>query len=140
MRHLHEMVVHDVCQMVCREFVSRLIEHLIVEDVRLDAYHATYEVVDYDFLSRIDEEAHHILLSLSKKFLHLFLWQRERVSHIHTSLGIILEVWCGITRLLQLLWGIERHISLAIVEQLLNVFLVDVPSLGLSVRSVVATE
>ena len=72
MRHLHEMVVHDVCQMICREFVSRLIEHLIVKDVRLDAYHAPYEVIDNDFLSWIDKEAHHILLSLIKQLLHFF--------------------------------------------------------------------
>ena len=77
MSNLHEVIVHDIRQMIRRQFVSRLIKHLIVEDIRLYSNVATDEVVNDNFLSRFDEEAHHILFALREQFFHLFSGQRQ---------------------------------------------------------------
>ena len=89
--------------------------------------------------TRLDEEAHYILVTRGKKSINLLLGEGKRVAHLHTSSSIVLEVGNLITLCLKLLGGIESHVSLALVEQLLNVFLVDVAALRLAIGAMVTT-
>ena len=67
------MVVHDIGQMIGRQLVSTLIEHLIITDIALHTHLTTDEVVDQDLLTSLNLEANHILLALGNQLVHLFL-------------------------------------------------------------------
>ena len=140
MGNLHEVVVDDIGEVVGRQFVGTLIEHLIVEDVALDAHLATNEVVDEDFLARLNLESHHILLSVGNEALHLVLREGEGVAHLHARAGIILEIRHLGALSLKFLRGVEGYVSLASVEELINILLIYLATLALTVGTFVATE
>ena len=138
--YLHQVVVHDVGQVVCGQFVGALVEHLVVYDVALDAHLAAYDVVDEHLASRLHAEAHHVLRPLGHEPLHFLLGHGERVAHREARVGVVLEVLHLLALGLQLLGRVERHVCLALVEQLAHVLLVYVAALALAVWAVVASE
>ena len=160
MRDFHQMIVHDISQVVSRKLVGTLVEHLVVEnvalylhvttnhvvDMHLDArlnHHlhiATNHIVDVDFLSWFYFETYGILLAVCDELVHLFLRKGERIAHLHTGVGIILEILDFSTLGLQFLWSIKSDVSLAVVEKLLYIFLIDVTTLALTVRTMLTTE
>ena len=138
--NLHQMVVHDVGKVIGWQLVGTLVEHLVVEDVALYHHVAAYHVVHVDFLSRPDEEAHHVLLALGNHLLHFLFWQCQRVAHLHARVGVILEILYLLSLGLEFFGRVEGDVCLALVEQLLHVFLVYVAPLALAVRAVAAAE
>ena len=140
MRDFHQMVVNDVSQMIGRQLVGTLIKHLIITDIALNTYLATNQVVDQDLLTSLNLEANHILLTLGNQFLNLFLRHSQRVAHLTAGMTIVLEVLNLSTLSLQLLWRIESNISLIGIQQLLNVFLVNITTFALAIRTLVATK
>ena len=134
------MVVHDVGQMVGRQLVGRLIEHLIIQHGGVNHYLTTNQIVYMHLLVRLDTEANHILLALGNQRLYLLAWHYQRVAHLQACGGIILEVGHLGTLGFQLLGRIECDIGPAVVKQLLHVLLIDVATLRLTVRTVVATK
>ena len=140
MRDFHQMIVHDIGQVVSRKLVGTLVEHLVVEDIAHHLHIATNHIVDVDFLSRFYLETYGILLAVCDELVHLFLRKGERITHLHTGVGIILEILDFSTLGLQFLWSIKSDVSLAIVEKLLYIFLIDVTTLALTVRTMLTTE
>ena len=134
------MVVDDVGQMVGGEFVSALVEHLVVEDVAHDAHIATDDVVDVDFLAGLHLEAHDVLLTGLDETLGFFLAEHEGVAHGETGVGVILEVLHFFTLAVEFLGGVEGDVGLTGIEELAHVLLVDIATLALTVGTVVATE
>ena len=82
MGNLHQVVVNDIGQMVCRQLVGTLIEHLVVNDVTLYAHLATYKVVDKHLAARLNLEAYHVLLAGSHQRFHIFLGHGQRIAHL----------------------------------------------------------
>ena len=136
----HEMVVNDVGQMIGGQLVGTLEEHLVVEYLALDDHLAADEVVHVDFLSRLHQEAHHILLAVLYKLVDLLLRHGERVAHHAAGRGVVLEILYLVALGLQFLGGVEGDVCLAGLEQLVYVFLIDVAALALPVWSVLAAE
>ena len=134
------MVVDDIGQMVSRQLIGTLVEHLIVADIALDAYLATNQVVDQNLLTRFHFEANHILLTLSYQGIHLLFRHGERVAHLTAGMAVVLEVLYLIAFLFQFLGRIESNICLISIQQLLDILLIDITTLALAVRTLIATK
>ena len=92
MAHFHQMVVHDIGQMVGGQVVGTFIQHLVIEDGRVDHHSSANQVVHFYVHIRLHEETNHILRPLGNETLHFFGRQCQRVAHLPTSSGIVLEV------------------------------------------------
>ena len=138
-RHLHQMVVDDIRQMIRGQVIGALVEHLVVENVAFDCHLSAKEVVDLDVAARLDAEAHHVLLAGVDKALYFVGRERERVAHRRAGRCVVLEV--GDFRALgfQLRGSVEGDVGLAGVKQLLDVLAVDVAALALLVRAIRAS-
>ena len=112
MRNLHEVVVDDVGQVVCRQLVGTLVEHLVVEDVALDDDVSADHVVDVYVDARLHLEANHVLLAVGDATLHFLLRQCERVVHLAACACVVLEVLNLGTLSLKLLGRVEGDVSL----------------------------
>ena len=138
--NLHKVVVNDVCQVIGGQFVGALVEHFVIENVTLDLHIATNHVVNMHFDTRFNHETHYILLTVVDATLHFFLRESKRVGHLHTCLGIVLEVLNLRTLSLKLLRSVECYVSLAVGKKLVDIFLIYGATLTLTIRAVVATE
>ena len=134
------MIIHDIRQMVCWQLICTLEEYLIVEDICLHTYLTTDEVIHEHLLSTINLEAHHILVPFGNQSFYFLLRQCQRVTHLTASMAVVLEVLDLGTLRLQFLWGIEGDICLIGIQQLLHIFLIDITTLTLTVRTFVTTE
>ena len=74
------------------------------------------------------------------KSLDLFGRKCKRIAHAQTCRGIILEVVYLCTLCLKLLRSVECDICLAGVKELLYILLVDVATLRLAIRAMVAAK
>jgi hypothetical protein len=134
------MVVHDVGKVIGRKLVGTLIEHLVVEDIALDANLTTDQVIDENLFAWLDLEAYNILLAVSDKLINLLTRHTQGVAHLQAGMRIILEVLNLGTLSLEFLRSIECDVCLTISKKLLDVSLVDVAALTLTVRTMVATK
>ena len=66
------MVVYDVRKVVGWQVVGTLVQHFVVEDVRVDDYFASDEVVHMHIFIRLHLEAHHVFLALRHTRRHFF--------------------------------------------------------------------
>ena len=89
---LHQMVIHDIRQMIGGQLIGTLIEHLVVKNVTLHAHLTTDEVVDQHLLSCLDLKANHILLAIGNQLIHLFLGKGQRIAHLTAGVAVVLEV------------------------------------------------
>ena len=71
MRDLHQVVIHDIRQMIGGQQVGTLIEHLIVKDIALHPHLTANQVVHQHLLTCLDLKAHHILLAVGNHLLYL---------------------------------------------------------------------
>ena len=90
--------------------------------------------------SRLNLEPHHILVALADESLHFLLGQSERVAHLHTCVGVILEVLDFPAFCLQFLGRVECDVCLAGIKQLVNILFIYVAAFALSVWPVVSSE
>ena len=139
-RDFHQVVVHDVCQVISWQFVSTLIENLVIQDITHHLHVATNHIVDMNFLSWFNLETYCILLTICDELIYLLLGKGERVAHLHTGMSIVLEILNLSTLSFQLLWSIEGDVCLTIVQKLLYIFLIDITTLALTIRTMLATE
>ena len=139
-RDFHQVVVHDVCEVICRQFVGTLIEHFVVDDVALYHHFATYHVIHMHLYTRLYLETHHILLSVGNALLAFFRSHGERVGHLQACVGVVLEVCYLATFLLQFLRSVESYVRRTLFEQDINIFFINIPTLALTVRTVFAAE
>ena len=138
--YLHEVVVHDIGQVIGRQLVGRLIKHLVVEDGRVDDHFATDEVVDMHVFIRLNLETYDILLALGDQRIYFFLRKSQRVAHLQAGRSVILEVGHFLALSLQFFGRIESDIGFSCIEQHLDVLLVNVATFGLTVGTVVTTK
>ena len=73
MRDFHQVVVHNICQMIGGQLVSTLIKHLVVADIALHTNLTTNKIVDQNLLTSLYLEANHILLTLGNQLFNFFL-------------------------------------------------------------------
>ena len=140
MGDLHQMIIDDVGQVVGGQLVGTLIEHLVVKDVGLHAHLTTDEVVDQYLASRLNLETDNILLTIGNQLVNLLLGQGQRVTHLPTGMGVVLEILDLSTLGLQFLGRVESDVGLIGIQQLLHIFLINVATLTLAIRTFVATE
>ena len=108
----HEVVVDDVCQVVCRQLVGTLVEYLVVEDVALDDDVSAYHVVDVHLDAWLYLEANHVLLAVGDAALHFLIRKSKRVGHLAACACVVLEVLYLGTLSLKLLGRVEGDVSL----------------------------
>ena len=89
---LHEMVIDDIRQVIRRQVVCGFIEHFVVKDITIDHYLAADEVMYMHVLIRLYFESHDVFLSFVQQRFYLLCTHRQRVAHLHTRAGIVLEV------------------------------------------------
>ena len=140
MGDLHQVVVDDVGQVIGGQLVGTLVEHLVVEDVALDAHVAANHVIDMDLLTRLHLEANGILHAVVDELSPLLFGHGQRVAHLQACGSVVLEVLHFGTLGLQLLRRVEGIVSLAGLQQLVDILLVDVAALALAVRTVLSSE
>ena len=137
-RDEHQVIVDDIGQVVGGQVVGRFVEHLVVENRRVDGHFAANEVVDHYIFARFDFEPHHILGAVGNQSVNLLLAHRERVAHLHAGRGVVLEVGDFLAFGFQFGRSIEGDIGFAGFEQLVYIFAVDLFPLRLPVGTVVA--
>ena len=139
-RYLHQVVVHNVGEMVSWKLVGTLVEHLVVEDTAVDANLATNDVVHDDVAARLNQEANHILLAFRDELLDLFFGESQRVAHLHSCACIVLEVLYLSTFRIEFFGRIKGDVGLPVVEKLLNILLIYIATLALAIRPMIAAE
>ena len=139
-RDFHQVVVYNICQVISWQLVSTLIKYLVITDITLNTYFTTNQVVNQNLLTSLNLEANNILLTLSNQLINLLLRHSQRVTHLTTGVTIVLEVLDFSTLCLQLLWSIKSNICLIGIEQLLNIFLIDIATLALAIWTFVTTK
>ena len=90
--------------------------------------------------ARLYQETHHILFAVGDTLLHLFARESERVGHLKTCVGVVLEVLYLRTLCLELLWSVKSDVCLAAVKQFLHIFFIYVAALALTVGSMLSAE
>ena len=138
--HLHQVVIHDVSQVIGWQFVCTLIKHLVVKNRRVNLHFATNQVIHQHIASWLNLEADHILLAVGNTLFHFLFRHRQRVAHLSACACVILEILHFFTLLVQLFRRIECIVSLVCVQQHLHIFLVDVATLTLSIRSMISSK
>ena len=138
MRDLHQVVIYDVRQVVRRKVVGGLVQHLVVQDVRVDHNLAANQIVHMHLFVRLYQKTHYILITAFHAFVHLGLRQGQRVYHLTAGTRIVLEVWHLLTLGFQLCRRVKRYISMVAVQQLLHILVIDISAFALSVRTMLA--
>ena len=139
-RNLHQVVIHNIGQVVCRQLVSTLIQHFVVADITLHTHLTADEVVDKNLLSCLHLKTDNVLIARSNQLLDFLFGEGQRVAHLTACVAVILEVLNLGTLGLQLLRRIESDIRLTGIQQLLYIFFIDVATLALTVGTLVTTE
>ena len=139
-RDLHQVVVHDIRQMIGRQLVCTLIEHLVIQDITLHTHLTTDQVVHQHLLTSLDLETYHVLPAVGNHLVHFLFRECQRVAHLTTGMTVILEILNLLTLGLQLLGCVKGDIGLIRVEQLLHIFLIDITTLALAIRTFVAAK
>ena len=139
-RHFHQMVIHNVGQVISRQFVGTLVQYLIVQNRRIHNHLATNDVMNMYFFIRFNQETNHILLSFGDQSIHFLLRQGQGITHPHTGRGIVLEIGHLAALGIQFFRSIESNVSLTGIQQLLHILLVDVTAFRLAVRTIVSSK
>ena len=134
-RHLHQVVVDDVGQVVCGQVVATLVEHLVVEDVALNHHLAAEQVVDFNVATGLHFEAHHVGCAAIDECFDLVGGQGERVAHLHTGGSVVLEVGHLGAHCFELFGGVESNVRAAALHQHVHMLAVDVAAFALLVRA-----
>ncbi len=139
-RDLHQVVVHDIGQVIGGKPVRRLIKHLVVERGGVHRHIAANEVVHADLLVFRHHEADHPLVAPLDAGTHLFRRQRQRSGKLPAHLIVISERFASLLRLraqpVQCVGGVERIVGMARFDQLQGILQVDFPAFALPVGAV----
>ena len=77
MADFHQMVVDDVGKVVCRQVIGTLVEHFVIEYVRVYCHFAANQVVDFNIASRINQEPYDIWCAFGNQFFNLLFGHRQ---------------------------------------------------------------
>ena len=111
-RDFHQVIINDVCKVISWQFVCAFEQNFIIKDICLDANITTNHIIDMNFLTWFYLETNNILLSILYQTFNLLHRHRQGVTHLQTSMRIILEVFNFLTLRIQLLWCIKSNICL----------------------------
>ena len=92
------------------------------------------------FFIWFNQETNYVLFSCSNQGIHLFLRHSQGVAHTHTGRGIVLKIGYFLTLGIQFFRSIESNVCLAVIQQLLYVFLIDIATFRLAVWTMFATK
>ncbi|EJW91904.1 hypothetical protein EVA_19992 [gut metagenome] len=134
------MVIYDVGKVVSGEVVGTLVKYFVIQDVRHNAYVTADDVFDVNFFAGFYLEAYDILFACLNETLRFFFTKYQSIAHLHTGVGIVLEVLYGFALGVEFFGGIEGNVSLACIKQLLDVLAIDVTAFTLTVRTVFTSE
>ena len=139
-RHLHQPVVDDVCQVVGGQRVGRFVEHLVVQRRGVDLHVSADQVVHRDRFVFGHPEADHPLVAAVEARLHLLGGQRQRRGQLFAHRIIIGERLAARLGLpaqgVQFLGRVEGVVGPARLDELQGVFEVDFAPLALAVGGV----
>ena len=138
MRDLHKVIINDVGEVVSRQIVCGLIQHFIIEDIAIDDHFATNEVVNMYILVRLYFETNHVFLAFVNKRFYFLCRHGEGVTHLHTRTCVILKIRYLCTLGFEFFGRVKRYIRMTGIEQLLYVLMIDLATLTLSIRTVLA--
>ena len=143
-RHLHQMVVDNVGQVVCGQGVGRLVEHLVVECRGIHLHVAADQVLHLDEPVFGHLEADDPLVSAVDARTHLLGRQGQRRSQVFAH-GVVvgkgLATGFGLlAQLVELLGRIEGVVGPAGIDQLQGIFQIDFAPLALAVGGVRAAD
>src|SRR5574344_262752 len=138
--YLHQMIVDNICEVISRKFIGTLIKHFIIQDITHNAHITTNKVIDMYSFTRFHFETYHILVTICNQFVYIFFGYRKRITHQASCMGIILEVLNLRTLRFKVLWRIKSNISLSSVKQLLDIFLIDITTFTLTIRTMITTK
>ena len=136
--YLHEMVIHDVCQMIGRKLVGSLPQHLVVQGgaVHLDV--PADQVIHLDHLVLGHLEAYCPIAALFQQSLHFAGPESQGIAQTAAGGGIVYECLprgLGLRALfLQFFGGVECIVCKTVRYQLFGIFAVDSAPLRLAVR------
>ena len=139
-RNLHQMVIYNICQVISGKFISRLIQHLIVQDRRVDNHFTANQVVYMYVFIRFNLETDYILLSFCNQTIHFLLTQSQRVSHWQTGRSIVLEIGYFFAFSIQFFRSIKGNIGFSVFQQYLHILLINITTLRLAVRAILSAE
>ena len=132
------MVVHDVRQMVGRQVVCRFIQHFVVQYITIDDHFAANQIMHVYILVRLYFESNHIFLAAVHQSLYLLCRHRQRVTHLHTCTGIVLEIRNLSAFGFQLFRRVKSNIRMTAVQQLFHILMINLSTLTLPVWTVLA--
>ena len=72
-RHLHQVVVNDIGEVISGQVVSTFIEYFVVDDATVDNHISADKVVNGNVTIRLHLETHHIFRSALDKVINLLL-------------------------------------------------------------------
>ena len=140
----HEVVIHDVGEVVGGELVGALPQHLIIEDGTVDADVAADDVIDVYVLAGLDEESYHVGVAFGDEAVCLLLAECQGVAHLRACGSVVLELlttlFGSITLCREFLRGVESDVCASGIQELLDIFLIDLLALALAIGTVVAAE
>lgn len=93
-----------------------------------------------DVFARLYLEADHVLRAGVDEAFHLVGREGERVTHLATCRGVVLEVLHLFALGFKLLGGVEGDVGLAVGEELVDIASIDVAALRLAVGAAVAAD
>ena len=138
------MVIHNVCQVVCRQCICALVEHLVVKGRSINLNVTTNQVVHLDNLILGHLKTYNPDIAASNALLDLLGRERERCGQLLAYRVVVGE---GLTLLLGLLAEhleflgcIECVVSPTSLNELLCVLEIDLTALALAIGSVRATN
>ncbi|OAV63863.1 hypothetical protein Barb4_04651 [Bacteroidales bacterium Barb4] len=140
MGDFHQMIVHDIRQMIGGQLVGGFIQYLIVQNGGIDDDLAAQKVVYRNRHIRLHLEAHNVLTAGGNQCLCFFLRKRQRVAHLQTGRSIILKVGGFAPLRFQLLRRVEGNISMSAVQKSIYIFLIYILALALAVGTVIAAD
>ena len=140
MGDFHQVVVHNIGEMVGGQLIGALVEHFVVEHRGIDDYVASDDVTYMNILSGLNLEAHHILRASSQQLIYLILRQSKGVAHLHASGCIVLEIGQLGSLGGKLLRSVKRKVCGAVVKQNVYILLINIAAFRLAVGAVLAAN
>ena len=141
--NLHQMVVYDIGEVVCRELVGTLIEHLVVKGLGIYDDVTADDVIHLDILGLWHLEADYPLVATLDTRLDLSLREGERglerIAHCRIVSESLASSLSLLAESIERLGGVERIVGVAALDKLLSVFEINLLALALAVWGVWST-
>ena len=143
MRNLHQVVIHDICKVICRQCISALVEYLIIQSRCINLNVATNQVIHLNNLVLGHLKTYNPDITACDALLYLLSRERKRCGQLLAHRVVVCEGLALLLGLLaknfQLLRCVECVVSPAGINELLCVLEIDLAALALAIGSVRTT-